>query len=110
MINELFDDEEVFVNYFKKNDSLELRKNIIKTDKLRFWYCRWVRDREELWSAISSDKWKYAYCLNVRDCEKVWLTITEDKWISRYCRYVKDRPILKARFTIFRTLPYREGR
>ena len=97
MIDKLFDDLEAFVDYFKKNDSLELRMNLIKTDKLRHWYCFGVTDRKEIWSAIDSDEWRCRYCRAVEDREELWSGITSGEYRYWYCKDVKDRPELRAK-------------
>jgi len=56
MLDELFDDYEKFVDFFKANDSKELRDRLLKTDKLRYWYCYFIRMRKEVLKAIT---WKF---------------------------------------------------
>ena len=91
MIDKLFDDREAFVDYFKKNDSQETRDSIIKTDKLRYWYCGWVEDREEVWVGITSDEYRYWYCKDVEDRKELWSKITDDEWRFFNCSAVDDR-------------------
>ena len=92
MLNELFDNLGKFVEFFKAEDSKELRDRLIRTNKLRYWYCECVKDLEELWSEISGSEWAYWYCVIVKDRKEVWSKISNSEWACKYCSWVKDRP------------------
>lgn len=55
IFDELFDDEDMFVEYMRENDSAELRKRLLVTDQLRLIYCRFVCCRESVFNSIDSD-------------------------------------------------------
>ena len=97
--DELFDDYEKFVGYFATNDSEELRDRLLKTDKLRYWYCRGVRDHNEIWKQIAEGKWAYWYCRFVEDRKEVWGKIIEDEWAFEYCKDVEDREEIWSKIT-----------
>ena len=92
MFDELFDDIDEFVEYMKANDSQEVRGIVLRTDRLRFWCCKGVCDREGVWSKIADPEWAYKYCKWVVDRPEVWSKITDPDWAYMYCIDVCDRP------------------
>lgn len=49
------------MKFFEENDSPENRAIILKTDKLRYWYCYLIEDRPEIAAAIEKDPYKSLY-------------------------------------------------
>ena len=92
MFNRLFDDRDAFVGHMQKNDSQELRDRVLVTDKLRVWYCGYVRDLRSVWSKITDSEYAFWYCSKIKDRKKVWSNITDEGWANLYCKYVKNRP------------------
>ena len=61
MFDELFDDYIAFTKYMRANDSKEVRDRLLLTDRLRYWYCSGVEDRESVWSTITDPEWAAKY-------------------------------------------------
>jgi len=84
MLNYLFTDVEKFVNFFSKNRGVRAMRAVCRTDKLRFWYCRWVGDRKELWSKITDPYYAYRYCTEVEPRTEVTLVMDNSEWLHAY--------------------------
>ena len=67
MLDELFDDHKKFIKYFRVHDNKALRKQLLTTDKLRYWYCAGVADREDVWQKLESARYIFVYCVNVKN-------------------------------------------
>jgi len=65
MLDELFDNVFILMDYLEENDSAVLRESLLTTDKFRYWYCARVRDRKEVWSKITSVYWGLRYWTNI---------------------------------------------
>lgn len=73
IIDTVFDDEVKFVAYVQSHGSPEeLRKlrKVIITDKLRYWYCRWVFNNKKFAAGITSQIYKDLYALHVLPMEE----------------------------------------
>ena len=99
MLNELFDDITKFIHAFEKRDSKELRKSLLITDRLRYWYCLKIADRRSVWSKITEDHYLLTYCRDVKDREAVWRKLTADAQIVGYCASIMDREELWSKLT-----------
>lgn len=84
----MFSDSKSFIRFFKKNSTAEHRKAVLTTDKLRYFYCRWVEDLENVWSEITEDRWLYAYCVTIKDRSSVNGKITSEQWSRRHDNWV----------------------
>ena len=91
MFDELFDEFGKFIMYMRANDTEEVRAKMLRTDKLRYWYCSGVKDREEVWSKIAESKWLAVYCAEVKDRPELWRKLTEARWCRWYCDHVVHR-------------------
>ena len=85
MLNNLFDDRNKFTRFFRTNSNDTLKNQIVTTDKLRYWYCRWVKDRKEFWAKIRESEWAYTYCVCVKDRLEVRRYITDPSYARAYC-------------------------
>ena len=66
IIDELFDSEVAFLRYVQSHPNSPALKKLITTDKLRYWYCKWVFDDVKIASKITSQDYKDLYHYYVR--------------------------------------------
>ena len=86
-------------NQCLKNDTIQMRR-LITSSYWIYYYCRFVRDREEMWKKITKSNCAYYYyCRDVKDREEMWRKITESEYSYYYCKEVKDRLEVK-KYTI----------
>lgn len=84
-------DRQGFINFMKEGDCLKKRKEWLKDDKLRFWYCQGIRDLPEVWAEIKSCKYKAIYCRLVEDRRELWSSLEDPAWRRWYCNNVSNR-------------------
>jgi len=87
----LFDDGYELMEFFKKQDSPGLRDRILVTDRLRFWYCKYVRDLKSVWENISEEQWLYHYCKAVKERKCMWRRIHSELWLHAYVLHIGPR-------------------
>lgn len=94
IFDSVFDSLEEFMGFFETwgNDTQENRDAVLKTDKLRCWYCAYIEDREYLAKELSADKYRLWYCRHVADNPDVWCKIRESNHAYWYCQQIKPRP------------------
>ena len=57
----LFTSRRAFVNYMLENDNKELRERLLVCDKLRYWYCLHIENRQEVWEKITTPLYALLY-------------------------------------------------
>lgn len=67
MYNQMFDNVEDFVKFFKENDSKENRKAVLQTDRLKALYFERVAFNEKILYSIEDDYW---YALAIIRCKR----------------------------------------
>lgn len=99
--NAMFNDREAFVAFFRNNRKQEswrdVMRAVVQTDKLRYWYCKFVNDEEELWSAIEDMDYCYEYCFWVKPRKELYSKITCDKLILKYLESIGKNILLSSR-------------
>ena len=88
-----------FVEYFRKSDSANSRKMLLKTNRLRYWYCMYIDDTPEVHNAIDEDVWKAYYCRAVADRQKMYNSLQDVDAILWYCRNVRYRASMVSKLT-----------
>ena len=55
-------------------------------------------DTKELLKYVgNNNEWICNYCRFIKDRKELWTNLTSDEWIHKYCIYVKDRPELRIK-------------
>ena len=72
----LFTSRRAFVNYMLENDSEELRERLLVCDKLRYWYCLHIENRQEVAENITTPLYALLYHRHVRTLECMAKRIT----------------------------------
>jgi len=88
-----------FVEYFRKSDSANSRKILLKTNRLRYWYCLYIDDTPEVHNAIDEDVWKAYYCRSIADRSKMYESLQDVHAILWYCRNVRYRASMVNKLT-----------
>ena len=83
------------IDFLKKHDTKQYRDSLIDNDEMRFLYCKYIEDREEVWSGIATDRWIVDYCVAIKDRKEMWLKLTEPGWIHVYISNCGSRPELQ---------------
>jgi len=101
IMDALFDDRYALMHFFAKHDSPELRARVLATDRLRFWYCRYVRDLKSVWENISEEEWLYNYCRYVKERKCMWRRITSELWLHSYVQHISPRKDIVRRLDAY---------
>ena len=56
-----------------------------------YYYCKYIKDRKEIYSKITDSMYAYYYCRKVKDRKEIYSKITDSYCAYCYCKDVKDR-------------------
>ena len=91
ILDSLFNDNTKFIEYMLCNNNAKARKKLLITDRLRYLYCREIKDLQCVWREITNDKYLYKYCRDVKDRKYLWSKLRNNEWVANYCLHVKNR-------------------
>ena len=68
----------------KTREYLFTKANPQSRSFLAFWYCRYIKDRKEVYQQIDNSKWACHYCRYIKDRPDVKNMITNQFWLNHY--------------------------
>lgn len=89
IFDEFFNEFDAFCKFFRVSDSKESRDAVLQSDKLKYWYCKNIQDREEVWSSIEGDDWKFWYCKFVVARPELGDSIKGHRWAYSYRKLIE---------------------
>lgn len=89
ILDMLLDNIYEFMLFFRVgcNDTKANREALLKTSKLCYWYCRYVKNSAEVRKGITESSHAYWYCRYVTPDEEIAGRITEPKWVNAYLNW-----------------------
>lgn len=75
----------------KDNNTPAARKLLLRSDWVRYLYCKDIHDDEDVWQGIGTDYVRFMYCRYVKDRKELWSKIRSSDFAKMYCKRVEMR-------------------